>query len=632
MAGDWVNSLTDLALLDSQLKPGLFVRCWIEGQPSLQSVKTPSVATFYILKRDQRNASGIDCEVVVVGARAASLLSALEAGPFPRRLSDPTRATLHACLTPDCVNFSCLPKERPELSRHRVHAVAFQVCYREDVTERWCAEGLATLETEIARGGAPLPPFRQSVNLGKASEEERREKARLAAQTGAPGNGRGWEEGRLRDPHAAASSAETFGDARDASRPRGAQRDRAPGAPPFPPSVPDALEAADATLARALREAQESQDKADAARIRLDHETAGVREKTQELDKVLQKSKERLAEIDAAAEAARANIPPTGDSGRGGRSRDRRPPQFSSDQRPGSAPPFVGTGGGDRGGEYTLPDRRGNAQDLRLPPVPTIRMDGFTHGAYEGDTLGRKAGTYGDQVPTFRTHEVLAWLQAQFDYSNKCREVAMADMRERRRKERAEKREERFGPYPFQKGKEHKDDSESDISETDKDHRPRVPNQAGDPHRFRAIARETPGVLFANLVAEYRGQLGQFGYDMDVGPHGPVFRKWSETVFPQHPKFNQQRLSQVQEEFDNLIFALDELRCGRILELADILAQRLRQLCILVETNNKAVASQVLPYSKRQFASCTNETFDVAVDLAEAEVKRARKLARLGSR
>ena len=88
----------------------------------------------------------------------------------------------------------------------------------------------------------------------------------------------------------------------------------------------------------------------------------------------------------------------------------------------------------------------------------------------------------------------------------------------------------------------------------------------------------------------------------------------------------------VQDEFDNLIFALDELRRGRILELADILAQRLRQLCILVETNNKAVASQVLPYSKRQFASCTNETFDLAVGLAEKEVRRARKLAKLGSR
>ena len=243
--------------------------------------------------------------------------------------------------------------------------------------------------------------------------------------------------------------------------------------------------------------------------------------------------------------------------------------------------------------------------------------------------MGRKAGTYGDQVPSFRTGEVLAWFQAQFEYSNRCREVAMADMKERRRREQQERRDERFGGQPFKKKGEA---SDSDDSEDDRDPRCSIHGRGGDQHRFRTLARESPGVLFATLVAEYRGQLGQYGYDMDVGPLGPVFRKWSETVFPQHGRFNRPRFEAVQDEFENLIIALDELRCGRILEVADILSQRLRQLCLLIETNNKFVAGQLLPYQKRQYASLSNEAFDAAVEMAEKEAKRAKKLARLGSR
>ena len=130
--------------------------------------------------------------------------------------------------------------------------------------------------------------------------------------------------------------------------------------------------------------------------------------------------------------------------------------------------------------------------------------------------MGRKAGTYGDQVPKFKTSEVLAWLTSQFEYSNKCREVAMAEMREKRRQERAERREERgYRQYPPRRTA--KDSDESEADEEDAEVTPEHPGRRSDQHQFRTLARETPGVLFANLVAEYRGQLGQFGHDLDIG-------------------------------------------------------------------------------------------------------------------
>ena len=629
VAGPWFNSTQNPFDLDRQVRKGMFVRCWLEGQPSLKTVKTPSMATFYVMERGAMMNSGFDMDVMVVGARAPTLLTALEEGPFPRNLTAPGRHYLHACTAAQCVQE--VTEGDPTLIRstlNRVHAIAFEVAFREEVTERWCVEGLATLDRELQRG-APLPPYRKPIDLGKDKNREKAEKERLSAQVGPPGDGQSWESGRLRDRTAPPSSAATFRPDADEVSGQGAKHfrpaeDAEPPAFPPPPPVGDV----DTAYSRALQDARDSQAQHDAARLRLDREVEEARKKSRELDTLVQRTQDRLAELESTRHQGGQAPGNRNSPSRAGRSRDRREAPVYHGRRPDSAPPYQSNGEREVPG-YTLPDRRVNPQDPRLPLPPSIRMDGFSHGHFEGDLMGRKAGTYGDQVPTFKTQEVLTWLQAQFDYSNKCREVAMNDLKERRRRDRLEKREERFGPGNHRRRDERSDEEES---EEERDTRSAGFGQAGDPHRFRTLARESPGVLFATLVAEYRGQLGQHGYDMDVGPHGPVFRKWAETVFPQHPKYHKQRWEGVQEEFESLIFALDELRCGRILELADILAQRLRQLCLLIETNNKAVAGQLLPYQKRQFASMSNEAFDAAVDLAEKEQKRARKLNRLTSR
>ena len=48
---------------------------------------------------------------------------------------------------------------------------------------------------------------------------------------------------------------------------------------------------------------------------------------------------------------------------------------------------------------------------------------------------------------------------------------------------------------------------------------------------FRDLAHKQPGVLFASVTADFRSQLGQRGVDFDVGPRGPVYKKWFDSCF-----------------------------------------------------------------------------------------------------
>ena len=44
-------------------------------------------------------------------------------------------------------------------------------------------------------------------------------------------------------------------------------------------------------------------------------------------------------------------------------------------------------------------------------------------------------------------------------------------------------------------------------------------------HKFRRLALEHPGVFFASTTHDMRTALGQIGTDLDIGTHGPLFRK-----------------------------------------------------------------------------------------------------------
>ena len=44
--------------------------------------------------------------------------------------------------------------------------------------------------------------------------------------------------------------------------------------------------------------------------------------------------------------------------------------------------------------------------------------------------------------------------------------------------------------------------------------------------KFKIVAKEKPGVTFASMTANARQALGQYGVELDVGSHGPIYRRW----------------------------------------------------------------------------------------------------------
>ena len=112
----------------------------------------------------------------------------------------------------------------------------------------------------------------------------------------------------------------------------------------------------------------------------------------------------------------------------------------------------------------------------------------------------------------------------------------------------------------------------------------------GGKHTFWELGREKLGVLLAAVTADFCTQLDHIGMGVDVGPQGLVYRKWHDSCFM--PTVPQSREEPKAEEIATLVQALDEFRAGRILELGDTLATRLRMVAYGVEKNTWSVAKQ----------------------------------------
>ena len=154
-----------------------------------------------------------------------------------------------------------------------------------------------------------------------------------------------------------------------------------------------------------------------------------------------------------------------------------------------------------------------------------------------------------------------------------------------------------------------------------------------DTHKFRRLAREKPGVLFAGITADKRGQLGQIGVDLDVGPHGPLFRKWFESYFMPIVRTSteqQKRLVANYDEILMLVTVLDEVYSGRSLEVADILATRLRTMVAGVETGKWRLAKHYLCYVYKPTAMIPDRTVDIALEVERQEAKREKELRSAG--
>ena len=127
------------------------------------------------------------------------------------------------------------------------------------------------------------------------------------------------------------------------------------------------------------------------------------------------------------------------------------------------------------------------------------------------------------------------------------------------------------------------------------------------------------------MTASCRQVLGQIGIEGDIGPSGPVHRKWFESHFlKEHP---QSKLTPYMDELQMLITALDEFHAGRMAEVGDILASRLRMIATGVERGTWGLARRFLVYHQQDMSLIPDELMDEAIKVDAEEKKRERLLA-----
>ena len=116
--------------------------------------------------------------------------------------------------------------------------------------------------------------------------------------------------------------------------------------------------------------------------------------------------------------------------------------------------------------------------------------------------------------------------------------------------------------------------------------------------------------------------------DADVGAHGPVYKKWHDSCFV--PTVPHERCEPYAEEAATLVQALDGFRAGRLLEVGDTLATRLRMLAYGIEHSKWSVARQVLSFAMEDTSLVPTATVKEALKLERAAAKQAKDLAAAG--
>ena len=131
--------------------------------------------------------------------------------------------------------------------------------------------------------------------------------------------------------------------------------------------------------------------------------------------------------------------------------------------------------------------------------------------------------------------------------------------------------------------------------------------------------------MFATMTASTRQVLGQIGIEGDIAPTGPVFRKWFESHFLKEHAHS--KLSPFLDELRMLITALDEFHAGRMVDVGDILASRLRMIATGVEKRAWGLARRFLVYHQQDMSLIPDELMDEAIKIDAEEKKRDRLLA-----
>ena len=116
--------------------------------------------------------------------------------------------------------------------------------------------------------------------------------------------------------------------------------------------------------------------------------------------------------------------------------------------------------------------------------------------------------------------------------------------------------------------------------------------------------------------------------DADVGLHGPVFKKWHDSCLV--PSIPHARMAPHAEEAATLVQALDDFRAGRLLELGDVLATRLRMLAYGLEHRQWDVARQFLSFAMEDPSLVPEAAVREALKMERASQKQAKELAAAG--
>ena len=190
----------------------------------------------------------------------------------------------------------------------------------------------------------------------------------------------------------------------------------------------------------------------------------------------------------------------------------------------------------------------------------------------------------------FRSSEIQKWMSAQIAWADAQREHFLSNQqaekkhRKRNCRKVAKKKERsRRKRVPDSSRTSTSSSASSSASAQELKRRKRL--------KFLLLAKEHSGVVFATMTARTREVMGQIGFESDLGPQGPLFTTWWDTGFTKtHAR------SKLEPHWDELQFSitlLDEFHAGRMLEVGDIVASRLRMMTAGIERDTWALARRL---------------------------------------
>ena len=150
-----------------------------------------------------------------------------------------------------------------------------------------------------------------------------------------------------------------------------------------------------------------------------------------------------------------------------------------------------------------------------------------------------------------------------------------------------------------------------------------------DDHVFRRVARELPGRIFSDFVADTRTSVGAT-MQCEPGSSLALFQKWHDHCF--RVETQGRGTAKQLEEIALHVRLLDELLQGRAIEVADIISSRLKYLAIGVKTDNWTVAAEFQAYRPREHSFVSDESLRVAARMAKQSAQLRNDLKSLSTR